>query len=207
MEMLPHPSTEIIRDLATESFHGKFLMLLEFGFPNKFPGGSLTTLDLFASCISLIHLHYYVSHNRGEVGSFCVSLGSSEFYFDLLPRTRICLKQVCCVVAGSDSRKLHSLDPRPCQECGRVYSNLSNLRQHMKLIHNPTYVECAVCRKSFKTDLYLRRHMISAHHGHHHHNSHKNNDYDNNVQYISRVNGGIETYFEESKMRAAVYRN
>ncbi|XP_018335592.1 protein bric-a-brac 1-like isoform X4 [Agrilus planipennis] len=64
---------------------------------------------------------------------------------------------------GTDNRKLHSLDPRPCSECGRVYSNLSNLRQHMKLIHFPTYVECHVCRKTFKTDLYLRRHMISAH--------------------------------------------
>ncbi|KAK4876065.1 hypothetical protein RN001_012487 [Aquatica leii] len=66
--------------------------------------------------------------------------------------------------ASNDSRKLHSLDPRPCQECGRVYSNLSNLRQHMKLIHNPTYVECHICKKPFKTDLYLKRHMISCHH-------------------------------------------
>ncbi|KAJ8933104.1 hypothetical protein NQ318_016877 [Aromia moschata] len=52
---------------------------------------------------------------------------------------------------GNDSRKLHSLDPRPCEECGKVYSNLSNLRQHMKLIHYPTYVQCQYCRKSFKT--------------------------------------------------------
>ncbi|KAJ8984983.1 hypothetical protein NQ317_016894 [Molorchus minor] len=66
---------------------------------------------------------------------------------------------------GSDSRKLHSLDPRPCGECGKVYSNLSNLRQHMKLIHYPTYVQCPFCGKSFKTDLYLRRHVISAHDG------------------------------------------
>lgn len=68
-------------------------------------------------------------------------------------------------VAGSDSRKLHSLDPRPCEECGRVYSNLSNLRQHMKLIHFPTYVQCHLCKKTFKTDLYLRRHIISSHDG------------------------------------------
>lgn len=72
--------------------------------------------------------------------------------------------QTGLVVAGAaDARKLHSLDPRPCGECGRVYSNLSNLRQHMKLIHYPTYVQCPVCRKPFKTDLYLRRHIISAH--------------------------------------------
>ncbi|XP_068899015.1 broad-complex core protein isoforms 1/2/3/4/5-like isoform X4 [Tenebrio molitor] len=66
---------------------------------------------------------------------------------------------------GGDTRKLHSLDPRPCEECGRVYSNLSNLRQHMKLIHYPTYVQCPVCKKPFKTDLYLRRHIMSSHEG------------------------------------------
>ncbi|XP_057656639.1 GDNF-inducible zinc finger protein 1-like isoform X2 [Diorhabda carinulata] len=64
---------------------------------------------------------------------------------------------------GNDIRKLHSLDPRPCEECGKVYSNLSNLRQHMRLIHYPTYVQCVYCQKQFKTDLYLRRHVISAH--------------------------------------------
>ncbi|XP_017771794.1 PREDICTED: zinc finger and BTB domain-containing protein 14 isoform X3 [Nicrophorus vespilloides] len=64
---------------------------------------------------------------------------------------------------GADSRKLHSLEPRPCEECGRTYSNLSNLRQHMKLIHYPTFVSCPICAKSFKTDLYLRRHMGTAH--------------------------------------------
>ncbi|XP_015839148.1 protein bric-a-brac 1 isoform X2 [Tribolium castaneum] len=67
--------------------------------------------------------------------------------------------------SAPDTRKLHSLDPRPCEECGRVYSNLSNLRQHMKLIHYPTYVQCPVCKKPFKTDLYLRRHVMSAHEG------------------------------------------
>lgn len=66
-------------------------------------------------------------------------------------------------VAGTDLRKPHSLEPRPCEECGRVYSNLSNLRQHMKLIHYPTYTACTYCSKSFKTDLYLRRHILSCH--------------------------------------------
>nr|CAI5852450.1 unnamed protein product [Callosobruchus analis] len=66
---------------------------------------------------------------------------------------------------GTNTRRLHSLDPRPCSECGKVYSNLSNLRQHMRLIHFPTYVRCHVCNKNFKTDLYLRRHIVSAHGG------------------------------------------
>lgn len=33
----------------------------------------------------------------------------------------------------------------------------------MKLIHYPTYVQCPVCKKSFKTDLYLKRHIMSSH--------------------------------------------
>lgn len=33
----------------------------------------------------------------------------------------------------------------------------------MKLIHYPTYVSCSYCNKSFKTDLYLRRHVLSCH--------------------------------------------
>lgn len=63
----------------------------------------------------------------------------------------------------SENRKPHSLDPRPCPLCNRVYSNLSNLRQHMRLIHNPTVVTCKLCSKTFKTDLYLRRHLVSFH--------------------------------------------
>jgi uncharacterized C2H2 Zn-finger protein len=35
----------------------------------------------------------------------------------------------------------------------------------MKLIHYPTYVQCPVCKKPFKTDLYLRRHIMSSHEG------------------------------------------
>lgn len=35
----------------------------------------------------------------------------------------------------------------------------------MKLIHYPTYVQCPICKKNFKTDLYLRRHLMSSHEG------------------------------------------
>lgn len=33
----------------------------------------------------------------------------------------------------------------------------------MRLIHNPTVVTCKICSKTFKTDLYLRRHLASFH--------------------------------------------
>lgn len=68
-----------------------------------------------------------------------------------------------CVCVAADLRKLHSLDPRPCPVCNRMYSNLSNLRQHMRLIHNPQSVTCPLCNKPFKTKLYLKRHLVSFH--------------------------------------------
>lgn len=59
--------------------------------------------------------------------------------------------------------KPHSLDPRPCTVCGRIYSNISNLRQHIRLIHYPEYITCPLCHKPFKNKLYLRRHLLSYH--------------------------------------------
>jgi len=62
-----------------------------------------------------------------------------------------------------EKQRCHSLDPRPCPECGRQYSSLSNLRQHIELIHKPGCVVCPLCGKTFKNKLYLRRHFISFH--------------------------------------------
>lgn len=71
-----------------------------------------------------------------------------------------------CLVTAYDNQKLHSLDPRPCSMCGRVYSNLSNLRQHIRLIHNPTHVRCPICNKTFKSSLYLKRHLVTCRYNH-----------------------------------------
>lgn len=51
-----------------------------------------------------------------------------------------------------------------CRMCGQVYSNRSNLKQHISLIHSPESVACPICQKPFKTKLYLRRHLKSFHH-------------------------------------------
>lgn len=48
---------------------------------------------------------------------------------------------------------------------GLVFKDVSNLRQHMRLIHNPTSVCCPLCQKSFTSDLYLKRHYLSMHGG------------------------------------------
>lgn len=82
------------------------------------------------------------------------------------------------------SKNYKALEPCSCPLCARVYSNVSNLRQHMRLIHNPTsgilttlscfsdvallieyfnLVCCPLCQKSFTSDLYLKRHYLSMH--------------------------------------------
>lgn len=62
-----------------------------------------------------------------------------------------------------NNNKANCLTPRSCPVCARVYSNVSNLRQHMRLIHNPTAVCCPICQKHFNSDLYLKRHYASIH--------------------------------------------
>lgn len=61
------------------------------------------------------------------------------------------------------TKNYKALEPCSCPLCARVYSNVSNLRQHMRLIHNPTSVCCPLCQKSFTSDLYLKRHYLSMH--------------------------------------------
>uniref|UniRef100_A0A8D8WV32 Protein abrupt n=1 Tax=Cacopsylla melanoneura TaxID=428564 RepID=A0A8D8WV32_9HEMI len=65
--------------------------------------------------------------------------------------------------AASATKPLHSLDSRYCHLCGKHYSNSSNLKQHIRLIHLPGLLFCPLCGKSFKNKLYLRRHVISFH--------------------------------------------
>lgn len=65
--------------------------------------------------------------------------------------------------ASAANNRANCLTPRSCPVCARVYSNVSNLRQHMRLIHNPTAAICPLCQKTFNSDLYLKRHYASIH--------------------------------------------
>uniref|UniRef100_A0A336MDE8 CSON013406 protein n=1 Tax=Culicoides sonorensis TaxID=179676 RepID=A0A336MDE8_CULSO len=62
-----------------------------------------------------------------------------------------------------NKRLSQCMTPTACQLCSRVYSNVSNLRQHMRLIHNPAPVICPICKKHFSSNLYLKRHYSSIH--------------------------------------------
>lgn len=71
------------------------------------------------------------------------------------------------------------MTPMACQTCGRVYSNASNLRQHIRLIHNPAPVICTICQKHYSSVLYLKRHYNAVHGsggGHHTTSSSKERD-------------------------------
>ncbi|XP_063706041.1 protein tramtrack, alpha isoform-like [Culicoides brevitarsis] len=68
-------------------------------------------------------------------------------------------------ISAHNKRLSQCMTPTACQLCSRVYSNVSNLRQHMRLIHNPAPVICPVCKKHFSSNLYLKRHYSSIHGG------------------------------------------
>jgi hypothetical protein len=52
-----------------------------------------------------------------------------------------------------------------CPECGKIYSNNSNLKQHIVNVHTvqTEYISCYVCNKQFKTKQYLQIHLLSMH--------------------------------------------
>ncbi|XP_053983345.1 broad-complex core protein isoforms 1/2/3/4/5 isoform X2 [Hylaeus anthracinus] len=52
-----------------------------------------------------------------------------------------------------------------CPECGKIYSNNSNLKQHIVNVHTvqTEFVSCHVCNKQFKTKQYLQIHLLSMH--------------------------------------------
>lgn len=52
-----------------------------------------------------------------------------------------------------------------CPECGKLYSNNSNLKQHLLNVHAAHGLahSCPVCGKAFKTRQYMQIHMNSIH--------------------------------------------
>jgi len=52
-----------------------------------------------------------------------------------------------------------------CPECGKEYSNNSNLKQHIANVHSQSHAweTCPACCKQFKTRQYLQVHMLSSH--------------------------------------------
>lgn len=57
-------------------------------------------------------------------------------------------------------------EPKPiCKECGRVYSSISNLKQHVANVHStsPQWEPCPICGKHFKTRQYLFNHLLQTH--------------------------------------------
>lgn len=54
-----------------------------------------------------------------------------------------------------------------CKHCGKMYSNASNLRQHIRNVHalvdRSLWHECLTCGKKLKTKHYLINHQLQAH--------------------------------------------
>ena len=54
-----------------------------------------------------------------------------------------------------------------CLECGRRFNSASSAQRHLALVHRgrdaPAEFECHVCSSRFKTVMYLRNHLRTAH--------------------------------------------
>ncbi|XP_042237093.1 protein abrupt-like [Homarus americanus] len=51
-----------------------------------------------------------------------------------------------------------------CEACGRSYSTVGNLKQHVANVHGRgEWVVCGVCGKTFKTRQYLQSHLLQQH--------------------------------------------
>lgn len=54
-----------------------------------------------------------------------------------------------------------------CPHCGKIYSNSSNLRQHVRNVHvsidKSQWHACPTCAKKLKTKHYLINHQLQAH--------------------------------------------
>lgn len=67
---------------------------------------------------------------------------------------------------GAGSCYAGMAEPKPvCKECGRVYSSISNLKQHVANVHatSPIWEPCPICGKHFKTKQYLFNHLLQTH--------------------------------------------
>lgn len=70
--------------------------------------------------------------------------------------------------AGSSGSGCYTgmVEPKPiCKECGRIYSSISNLKQHLANVHStsPQWEPCPICGKHFKTRQYLFNHLLQTH--------------------------------------------
>lgn len=65
---------------------------------------------------------------------------------------------------GIDS---HTMVGPHCFHCGKMYSNASNLKQHIRNVHcfvdKSMWHECRTCGKKLKTKHYLINHQLQAH--------------------------------------------
>ncbi|XP_063979503.1 broad-complex core protein isoforms 1/2/3/4/5-like isoform X2 [Diachasmimorpha longicaudata] len=73
--------------------------------------------------------------------------------------------QSCDAFQHHQSADLTLTGKPKCPECGKIYSNNSNLKQHIVNVHTvqTQYLACHICHKPFKTKQYLQIHLLSMH--------------------------------------------
>lgn len=51
-----------------------------------------------------------------------------------------------------------------CKECSQIFTNKSNILQHIRAVHRLIRFNCSICSKSFSRPNNCRNHMRSIHH-------------------------------------------
>lgn len=68
---------------------------------------------------------------------------------------------------NNNNTNSNQITPPKCIHCGKVYSNPSNLRQHVRNVHvsidKSLWHLCLICGKKLKTKHYLINHQLQAH--------------------------------------------
>nr|XP_012549420.1 protein abrupt isoform X3 [Bombyx mori] len=102
--------------------------------------------------------HMYYTENNALANPFAALQGNMDLMAGINPELRDENNE-----AGGTGAPGGAGGGVQCAVCGRRYSNASNLRQHVRLIHEAQPVVCGTCGRSFKTPLYLRRHTLAQH--------------------------------------------
>lgn len=75
--------------------------------------------------------------------------------------------QLSAIKASTGASPPHTASGPQCLHCGKIYSNASNLKQHVRNVHcfvdQSMWHQCKTCGKKLKTKHYLINHQLQAH--------------------------------------------
>ena len=75
----------------------------------------------------------------------------------------ICSKEFKYFLINRHMTNVHTKEASACDQCGKIYNNRKNLRDHKRSVHEGLDLLCHLCSKSFKSKSYLSMHVRRIH--------------------------------------------